>query len=226
MILEKRQVVSGNQFLGSLQAGRYRGKYSPLYLFLYLAYSVYIMDTIKHISYADAHYSYEKDLYTKEYYSHKKDLAQSPTSLHLFSAYGYVENYGNSIIVAFIKKKGIPLLETIKKGEKVIEGLVIPNAALLSNVRTFGHDVLKGTPIGSRVAVTWLDVVHVANLAQYDCSRMYTEGTLYKIENDHIVLKDTETIRTHPLPVKNHPAGKPLWYTIPISLISDIEIIS
>ena len=36
---------------------------------------------------------------------------------------------------------------------------------------------------------------------------MYTEGTLYQIEDDHIVLKDTETIRTHPMPVKNHPAG-------------------
>lgn len=184
------------------------------------------MNDIRQIFYVDAHYSYEPDLYTKEYYSHKKDLKESSTALHFFSAHGYVEKHNDNIIIAFIKKKGTSLKETIKMTENIIEGLIIPDTALLSFVRTCGHSVLKGIRTGTRVAVTWRDVVHVSNQARYDCSIMYTEGTLYKIENDHIVLQDTETIRTHPMPVKNHPAGKPLWFTLPISFIKDIEIIS
>ncbi len=184
------------------------------------------MDRICNIKYVDAHYSYEPDPYVKEYYSHKEDLGEQSTSLHFLSAHGYAEKYNDNIIIAFIKKKGVPLGETIESGEKIIRGLIIPDTALVSNLHTYGRDVLKEIKTGIRVAVTWHDVVNVANQARYDCSVMYTEGTLYQIEDDHIVLKDTETIRTHPMPVKNHPAGKPLWYTIPISFIKDIEVIS
>lgn len=104
--------------------------------------------------------------------------------------------------------------------------MIIPEVALLSVKSSFSHGVLKGVKIDSRVAVTWCDISAVIDSLRYDCGIMYTEGTLYKIEKDHIVLRDTETIRVHPMPVKNHPAGKPLWYIIPISFIKDIEIVS
>lgn len=184
------------------------------------------MDKIYHIKYVDGHYSYEPDLYTKEYYTHKEDLNVESTAVHFLRAYGYVEKHGDDIVVAHAKKKGITLKEIIKEGGKIGIGLVIPDSSLLSKVCAQNHDVLRGVKIGTRVAVTWRDVVAVANIARYDCAIMYTEGTLYKIEKDHIVLRDTETIRTHPMPVKNHPAGKPLWYTIPISFIKDVEDIS
>lgn len=184
------------------------------------------MDKIYNIKYVDAHYSYEPDLYTKEYYSHKKDLRTESTSVSFLDAYGFVERYGSDIIIAFIKKKGVPLKETIEKKEKIAAGLIIPDVALLSTARSFSHSILKGVKKDSRVAVTWRDISVVLGGLRYDCAIMYTEGTLYKIEKDHIVLKDTETIRVHPMPVKNHPAGKPLWYTIPISFIKDVENIS
>ena len=184
------------------------------------------IDKIYNIKYVDAHYSYEPDLYTRGYYANKEDLNAQSTELHFLSAHGYTEKYNNNIIIAFIKKKGVPLRETIKNGEKIIKGLIIPDRALASNTHIYPHGVLKGIKLGSRVAVTWRDILYVANIARYDCSRMYTEGTLYKIEDDHIVLKDTETIRTNPTPIKNHPAGKPQWYTLPISFIESIEGIS
>lgn len=184
------------------------------------------MDTVRQIFYVDAHYSYEPDLYTKEYYTHKEDLRIESTSVHFFSAYGYIEEHGSNIIVAFIKKRGVSLKETIKKNENIVDGLIIPDIALLSKSRECGRNILKGTKTGSRVAVTWRDMVYVANQPRYDCAVMYTEGTLDRIEDDHIVLRDTETVRVHPVPVKNHPAGKPMWYTIPISFIKDVEVIS
>lgn len=184
------------------------------------------MDKIYNIKYVDAHYSYEPDLYTKEYYSHKKDLRTESTSVSFLGAYGFVERHGSDIVIAFIKKKGVPLKETIEKKGKIAAGLIIPDVALLSTAQSFNHSILKGVKKDSRVAVTWRDIAVVLGVLRYDCSTMYTEGTLHKIEKDHIVLRDTETIRVHPMPVKNHPAGKPLWYTIPISFIKDIENIS
>lgn len=184
------------------------------------------MDKIYNVKYVDAHSSYEPDLYTKEYYTYKKDLIERSTSVYSFSAYGYVEKRGDDIIIAFIKKKGIPLKNTIEKGEKIVDGLVIPESSLASKANLYNRGILKEVKIDSRVAVTWRDPTYIKRLSEYDCSTMYTEGILYKIEKDHIVLKDTETIRTHPMPVVNHPAGKPMWYIIPTSLIKDAEVIS
>lgn len=226
MILGRRQAVSGVRFLNEQKCSNTGVDISPLYIFSHQAYSIYIMNTVRHIFYVDAHYSYEPDLLTKEYYTHKEDLKVESTSVHFFDAYGYVEKHGDNIVVAFIKKKGASPKDTIRSNEKIIKGIIIPDTALLSKARTCSHDVLKGAKKGSRVAVTWRDIVYVANLPRYDCAIMYTEGILYKIEKDHIVLKDTETIRVHPMPVINHPAGKPLWYTIPISFIKDVEVIS
>lgn len=187
------------------------------------------MNTAMRIFYTDAYYSYEKDLGVIGYYESGK-IASRPKEmlsvLSVYDAYGFVEKHGDSIVVAFIKKKDLSLRKTIRNGEKIIEGLIIPDTAILSRVHSCSHDILEGIKNGIRIAVTWRDVVTVANLARYDCSIMYTEGTLYKIEKDHIVLKDTETIRVHPMPAINHPAGKPMWYIIPISFIKDIEVIS
>ncbi|MGB2580690.1 MAG: hypothetical protein WBC83_03270 [Minisyncoccia bacterium] len=184
------------------------------------------MDKIYNIKYVDAWSSYDADLYADKYYTDKKDLKAKSTSVYFFSAYGFVERHGSDIVVAFIKKRGVPLNETIKKKEKIIDGLVIPDVAMLSKVSLFSHSVLKGLKMDSRVAVTWRDPTYIKRLPEYDCSVLYTEGTLHKIEKDHIVLRDTETIRVHPMPIKNHPAGRPLWYVIPISFIKDVENIS
>lgn len=201
---------------------------SPFFiLHTIILYNRYMkMDKIYNIKYVDAWSSYDPDLYADEYYTYRKDSRNKIVAPLFFDAYGFVERHGDDIVIAFIKKKGVSLKETIDKNEKLVDGLVIPETSLASKARSCSHGALKGKVVGMRVAVTWRDPTYIKGLPEYDCSVLYTEGALYKIEKDSIILRDTETIRIHPMPVKNHPAGKPLWYTIPVSLIKDIEVVS
>ena len=170
------------------------------------------MDKIYNIKYVDAYYSYAKKL--------------GETKLATHDAHGYVERSGSNIIIIFIKKRDSSNRETIEKKENIIKGLVIPETALLSVVNTYTSDILMNIVEGSTVKVEWRDVVYVANLPRYDCSVMYTEGILFKIEKDHIVLKNPETIRVNPSPLKNHPDGKsPTYLVIPVSFIADIAVV-
>jgi len=170
------------------------------------------MDKIYNIKYVDAYYSYEKNI--------------TQTKLSLFEAYGYVEKNADNLVIIFIKKLGIKNEKTIKENEDIIKGLVIPYTALVSAVRTFKTNILKNLAEGSSVTVKWRDLVFVANLPRYDCSTMYTEGILFKIASDHIVLKNPKTIRIYPYPVKNHPESEiPSYLIIPISFITNITIL-
>ncbi|MFA6270451.1 MAG: hypothetical protein WC657_04565 [Candidatus Paceibacterota bacterium] len=160
---------------------------------------------VYNIKYVDASYSYAKKI--------------DKTELSLHEAYGYVNKSDNNIIITFIKKK-------LPKGqEESALGLVIPDTALLS-YKDDNAKILADFKIGMSVAVTWRDIVifESSNLRK-DCSTMYTEGFLFKIEKDHIVLKNPETIRTYPTPIKNHPINKPSYCTIPVSFIISITII-
>lgn len=164
------------------------------------------MDKIYNIKYVDAYYSYAKNI--------------DETKLVVHEAWGYMKKNGDNIVITFIKWK-----RTHGK-EEVALGLVIPDTALISKKDTFDKKILENFEIGMSVVVTWRDVV-IFDFAdsRNDCPVMYTEGILLKIENDHIVLKDPETIRTYPTPVKNHPTEKPNFYIIPISFIMKIEVI-
>ncbi|HAT68066.1 MAG: hypothetical protein A2481_01225 [Candidatus Yonathbacteria bacterium RIFOXYC2_FULL_47_9] len=170
------------------------------------------MDKICNIKYVDAYYIYEKKI--------------GKTQLSLFDAHGYVEEVANNIVIIFIKKRGIVNSEAISNKEAVIKGLVIPDTALMSTVENYSTNILKNLKEDSTVEVIWRDIVYVANLPRYDCSVMYSEGSLFRIEKDHIVLKDPETIRTYPSPTKNHPgSGRPTYLIIPISFITSIKLI-
>lgn len=171
------------------------------------------MKKISNIKYVDAYYVYTKDI--------------GITKLSLHEAHGYVERNGRNIIIIFIKKNGTNNGEAIKNNENMIKGLVIPDAALLPAIDKYNGDTLNNATVGSSVKVEWRDIVYVANLPRYDCSIMYTEGTLFRIEKDHIVLKNPETIRIYPTPIKNHPEGNPATYLIiPLSVIKDLTVIN
>ncbi len=168
------------------------------------------MDKIYKIEYVDASYTYEKKI--------------AQTKLDSCEAYGYVEKNGSNIIISFIKKMGV-VGSLVANKEKIIEGLVIPDMALISKIRTYKTDVLKGIKIGMSLSVTWRDVIHVANMAIYECPVMYTEGILFEIKTDHIVLKNPKTLRINPKPIKNHPSsGLPTYLVVPISFISSVEV--
>lgn len=167
------------------------------------------MDKIYNIRYVDA------------YYSHAQNIGETKLSLH--DAHGYVEKSGDNIIIIFIKKRNTNNNEIIRTKQSIVKGLVIPNTALVSVVEVYKNDILKNVTIGAFVAVIWRDVVYVANLPRYDCSIMRTEGVMFRIEKDHIVLKNPETTRIYPEPIKNHPEGNPATYLIiPISFVTEI----
>jgi hypothetical protein len=165
------------------------------------------MDEVYNIKYVDAYYSYEKEL--------------GETKLSLHEAYGYVKRNKNNIVITFIKRK-----YSNGKEEPAL-GLVIPNTAIISKEDVVNYKILNDFKVGVSAAVTWLDIVIFdSGDIRNDCPIMYTEGNLSKIEKDHIVLEDPETIQTHTNPVRNHPVKKPSYYIIPTSLISDIKIIN
>lgn len=168
------------------------------------------MEKIYKIKYVDASYSYEEKI--------------NQEGLDVCEAYGYVEKNGNNIIVNFLKKVGV-VDNLMKSKEKIADGLVIPDTALISRVKLYKTDILNNMEIGQSVSLNWRDVIHVANLPVYECPIMYTEGTLFKIEKDYIILKNPKTLRIKPEPRKNHPgSGLPTYLVIPVAFISNIEV--
>ena len=113
---------------------------------------------------------------------------------------------------------------------KIMEGLILPKGSLVSEYKdkNYQEQFIKsfndnGIKIKDKVEITWKDVVHVIDSTQVECSIMYTEGIIHRIYNDFILVSNPETIRSYPLPVKNHPPVKPLYYVIPKSFILEIK---
>ena len=170
------------------------------------------MSKIYNVKYVDAYYTYEREI--------------GDTRLSLFESYGYVERNTDNIVIFFIKKRGENVKDLVEKKENLIKGLVIPDTAIMTIASTYKSDFLKDLSIGSSIAVTWRDVTFVANQPLYECSIMYTEGILVNIKGDHIVLRDPETLRMHPTPVRNHPgSGRPTYLIVPLSFITAITVI-
>jgi len=162
------------------------------------------MSKIYNIKFVDAYYTFAKKV--------------GKTKLSFHEAYGYIKKNGNNIIVVFIKKI------LIYGKNEIVLGLVIPSTALISKKNNAKNKLLTNHKIGDAVAITWRDIVifDSGNLRN-NCSIMYTKGILFKINRDHIVLKNPETIRIYPAPIKNHPTKKPSFYIIPISFITKIS---
>lgn len=163
------------------------------------------MEKISNIKYIDASYFYNKNL---------------PTKLSIHEAYGYMRKSKKNITIEFIKQ-----ISKNKDNKQIIKGLIIPANALTSLNKNFEIQGLQKIKIGSNISVVWRDIVYIANMPKRDCSIMYSEGILYKATNSYLVLKNPETIKTHPLPIKNHPQKKPKYYMIPKSFITEIKII-
>lgn len=148
------------------------------------------------------------------------------TKLKPHEARGYVIRNGTQVVVFFMKERSEIL--NIHNKKKIVEGLVIPTSATIPYSAKKYPSLEKSIrliKIRSRVMIRWLDVVHVAGMSRYICSEMYTEGILEKVEYDHIVVRDPETIRICPQPIQNHPLEKPTFYIIPKSFILSIASI-
>jgi len=167
------------------------------------------MEEIYKIKYVDAYYIFENEIGT--------------TKLSPHEAFGYVKKNRDNIIITFVKKVSVSGGQERANDNFIVKGLVIPDSALLSVSKDFKITIPSNLKESSLVAVAWRDVVYVGNTERRDCSVMYSEGILHSVHDDHIVLKNPETIRTYPAPVINHPSGKPTYYIIPKSFITDIK---
>ena len=168
------------------------------------------MDTVYNVKYVDAHYTYISNI----------DATRLPSQ----EAYGYVEKSGNSIIICFIKKKGTHVSELIRNKETMIKGLIIPDTALSSVARDYPiNRLLKSVETGMSVTVAWRDVRYIANLPIYECAVMQTVGELFRVEKDHIVIRDPKTVRTYPEPSVEHPQGaRPTYLLVPNAFIKSV----
>ncbi len=166
------------------------------------------MNTICNIKYIDAYY-------IDSSYGEEKELGK--TKLRLHEAYGYISENDNSLLISFIKE--------IAGGENkdVVKGIVIPKKAVKSESLVFNKDIVEDISLGSLVSLDWRDVVFVSNKDRHDCSVMNTKGILFKVEDDHIVIKNPKTLRKYPEPIKSHPEEKPLFYIIPKSFIIEVS---
>lgn len=170
------------------------------------------MDIISNIKYVDAYYAYAKEI--------------GETKLSVHEAYGYVEQVKDSIIVVFIKKRGSYIKDAIKEGGDIIKGLILPDTSIVSALDTFDTDILKNITENTKVKIEWRDVLYVANSPRYDCSIMSTDGLLYKIKKDHIVLKEPKTTRVYPKNVQKFSENEsPSYLILPISFITKVEVI-
>lgn len=158
------------------------------------------MTKIYSIKYFDSVFSYEKE-------------TSKNSELKIHECFGYVQDKKTYLQVSFIQCK-------IDSKKCNIEGLLIPKNALISKrVKT------KNIPIGSKIAITWEDIVHFKNTLPKKCPKMHTEGILIKQNKNYLIIKDPETIRINPKPIKNHPEQKPTFYKIHTPIIINIDIL-
>jgi hypothetical protein len=161
------------------------------------------MNKFSKIQYTDAYYILEEP-----------DVLQ--TLLPKNEAFGYVEKKENTIVVHFILRKD----SNDSLNAKMVMGLVLP----ISSIDTQNYlKELDHIQENSLVALTWEDVVFLQNDEIRGVSTMYTEGIVIQNNSDHLVIKNPETLRIKPEPVKNHPQVKPLYYVIPKSFIIEYK---
>jgi hypothetical protein len=159
--------------------------------------------------------------YTDAYYI-LEDGEVLNTKLPHNEAYGYIHESQRGLIVRFIKGADTTSEESTDT-DFVIKGLVIPKGAVLSASKENFIEGLHNLSVGQNISLTWNDVVIVANDSVKDCPIMYTEGRIEQNNTDHLVIGNSETIRIEPLPIRNHPAIRPLYYIIPKAFIVSFE---
>ena len=166
------------------------------------------MKKFSNVHYVDAYYGLEE----------QENLT---TELPHNDAFGQItKGKNNSTIVHFIDKV---IKEDYLNDNTIISGLILPARSIISKSKNGFIEGLESLKVGQSVSVTWEDVVHVANNKRNDCSILYTEGIISKNNSDHLVIQNPETIRTHPLPIQNHPKVRPIYYVIPKSFITSIN---
>lgn len=153
--------------------------------------------------------------YIDAFYSTKEKIESIKFTVHI--AVGKFRVFDDHVVIIFKEEDNLPK-----------EGMLIPKQALIlkdNNKSKLDFDDLDlHSKKGSILGVFWKDIVYFedGNIPE-KCTTIYTEGELFSITFEAIVIKNPETIKIKTEEVRNHPENKPRFYIIPKSFIVDIE---
>lgn len=121
------------------------------------------------------------------------------------------------LTLSFVNKNGIP--------EK---GLLIPKNALIFEKDTLISKKfnLSDSHIGFDIGVFWNDLVYFQNgKIPRQCTHMYSEGKLFSVTNNTLIIKNPETIKVREKNVAGNHLGREISLVIiPKSLIANFEL--
>ncbi len=159
------------------------------------------------IKYVDAFYISDDTLERVDLYPH--------------TGYGkIVADSKEYIIFSFIQK----LESDTRRASTSEKGLLLPKASLSPVYKKIGQEFLGKITEGDILHVEWDDITYFEETMPDGLTKMYTEGQLVMKAATFIVIKDPVTLRTSPLPIKNHPGYTPFYYVLPLSFIRNIEV--
>lgn len=159
--------------------------------------------------------------YIDAFYSKNKKLGGIKSITH-YSVGGLISASKDFIVVSFVEKEGVPW-----------KGLLLPYVALIFNKKskisetTGVKNKIKKIKKNILVGVFWKDLVYFeSGILPSSYSLMYTEGKIYSITAEAIIIKNPETIKIAPKKAVNHPKKKVniSFLIIPRGFITDIEI--
>lgn len=160
------------------------------------------MNTIIAVRYIDAFYSTRNELKSMKFITH--------------IAVGKPIVFSDYVTIIFKEEKNLPK-----------EGILIPKESLIledNEIKLKFDDLNLYSKKSSNIGVFWKDIVYFENGNMPDkCTIIYTEGELFSVTPEAIVIKNPETIKIKTKEVRNHPDKKPRFYIIPKSFIVDIE---
>lgn len=161
------------------------------------------MNPIFFIEYIDALYFFDKEEFTFKQFT-------------VHSAIGKLIVFENHIELIYKEKKNTP-----------VEGLLLPKNALIlkgnekkSNLQNLDFS----NKINSDVGIYWSDIVHFVNEGIPDkCTQMYSEGQLFRVTYDAVIIKNPLTIIVNNKHLKKHPNEKISFIVIPKSFITNVD---
>lgn len=163
------------------------------------------MDNIVAIRYIDA-----------IYYTRSEKLNFTDFTTHI--AIGNLVAVSNDhVTLSFVEKNKIP--------EK---GLLIPKTALIFEKEKYvsKRDKFNFSNLntGSDISIFWNDLVYFQNSGIPDqCTPMYSEGKLFSLTPNAIILRESNTIKIKEKGVSMHPDRHTSFVVIPKSFITSIE---
>lgn len=167
------------------------------------------MNKVVFVRYVDASYFEEKKL------SNDKFITQ-------YASGKVIAFSKESVTLCFTKKNGVPW-----------SGLLLPHGALILDKK---NEISEMARVKSKinklekkasVGVFWKDLVYFQNgVIPQAPSLIYTEGKVFSVTNDAVIIKDPETMNITPGKLTDHPREltRISFMLIPRKLITDVEI--